>query len=81
MRKNEQADPQEDKQEGGKQAHELYGSPFRHTHVSPLPVDDHPGCGKQIPILTPLERRVFLSVQGQRIRLVDGILDELKKEE
>ena len=49
MRKNEQADPQEDKQEGGKQAHELYGSPFRHMHVSPLPVDDHPGCGKQIP--------------------------------
>ena len=32
-------------------------------------------------ILTPLERRVFLSVQGQHIRLVDGILDELKKEE
>lgn len=32
-------------------------------------------------ILTPLERRVFLSVQGQRIHLVDGILDELKKEE
>lgn len=32
-------------------------------------------------ILTPLERRVFLSVQEQCIRLVDGILDELKKEE
>ena len=32
-------------------------------------------------ILTPLERRVFLSVQEQCIRLVDGILDELKEEE